>query len=138
MYTVHVSASVLYPGSCLIHVPSLCSIFSSVGPYFLFLSRFFLFSTFLSTRAFASFNRGQPPARQTKVVDSHLCPLKSGGTCLCVPVCASDTVSLKPTSVGRGTVDVSAQANSVTCDVCCCGSVRCKTCKHISQGSSFM
>ena len=68
-----------------------------------------------------------------------LCPLKSGGTCLYVLVCANDTVSLKPASVGRGAVDVRAQTNSnVRCGVCVCGSVRCKTCKHISQGSSFM
>ena len=49
---------------------------------------------------------------ETKRTVSHLCPLKSGRTCLCVPVCASDTVSLKPASVGRGTVDASAQTNS--------------------------
>ena len=79
------------------------------------------------------FNRGQPPAWQTKVVDSHLCPLKSGGTCLCVLVCAN---ALKSASVGRG---ASAQTNNnATCDVCVCGSVHCKTSKHISQGSSFM
>ena len=123
-----------------------CSISSSAGLClisFSFFSCFPPFYIYISTRAFASFNRGQPPAQQNKVVDSHLCPLKSGGTCLCVPVCANDTMSLKPASVGRGTVDVhvyvSAQTNNnATCDVCVCGSVRCKTCKHISQGSSFM
>ena len=43
-------------------------------------------------RVFASFNRGQPPARHTKVVDYNLCPLKSGSTCLYVPVCVHDAV----------------------------------------------
>ena len=85
--------------------------------------------------AFASFNRRQPPARQTKVVDNGLCPLKSGSIRLCVPACANDAVSLKPASVGRVTVDVHAQA---TCEVCACGTMRCKTCKHVFQGRSFM
>ena len=38
--------------------------------------------------AFTSFSWGQPPARQTKVVESDLCPLKSGLTCLYVLFCA--------------------------------------------------
>ena len=46
---------------------------------------------------FASFSRGQPPARHTKVVDNNLCPLKSGPTRLSVPVCANDATSSKPT-----------------------------------------
>ena len=51
---------------------------------------------------FTSFNRGQPPARHTKVVDDNLRPLKSGSTCLYVPVGAHDFVSSKPISVGKG------------------------------------
>ena len=112
-------------------VPSLVQL-DPVSYFFLDFSCFPPFYIYIRTRAFASFNRGQPPARQTKVVDSHLCPLKSDGTCLCVLVCGSDSVSLKPASVGQGTVDVSAQTNSVTCDACGCGSVCCKSCKRIS------
>ena len=41
------------------------------------------------------------------------------------------------TSVGRNAVDGQAQTNNVSC-VCTCGSIRCKTCKHVSQGSTFM
>ena len=86
---------------------------------------------------FASFNRGQPPARHTKVVDDNLRPLKSGSTCLCVPVCAHDVVSSKPTSVGRDTADVHTQT-ICGCVVSDCCSVRCKTCDYISQGSTFV
>ena len=86
---------------------------------------------------FASFNRGQPPARHTKVVDDNLRPLKSGSTCLCVPVCAHDVVSSKPTSVGRDTADVHTQT-ICGCVVSDCCSVRCNTCHYISQGSTFV
>ena len=73
------------------------------------------------------------------MVDHDLGPLKAGSTHLCVPVCADDAVSSKPTSVGRVAVDVPTQTNSkVGSVVCVCGSVRCKTCKHVSQGSTFM
>ena len=82
-----------------------------------------------------SFIRGQPPAQHTKVVDNGLCPLKTGSTHLCVPVCVNDTVLSKP--AGRNAVDGQAQTNNVSC-VCTCGSIRCKTCKHMSQGSTFM
>ena len=64
-----------------------------------------------------------------------LCPLKTGPTPLCVPVCVNDTVFSKP--AGRNAVDGQAQTNNVSC-VCTCGSIRCKTCKHVSQGSNFM
>ena len=69
-----------------------------------------------SMSVFASFSRGQPPARHTKVVDNNLRPLKSQVlyTCLSVPVCATNN-----------------------CVVCDCGSVRCKTCKHKYQGSTY-
>ena len=89
-------------------------------------SFFFLFLSDYSVLAFASFSRGQPPAWHTKVVDDNLRPLKSGSTCLCVPVCAHDAVSSKPTTLGRDTCG------------CVCGSLRFKTCKHISQGSTFI
>ena len=116
-----------------------CSIYSFVGPFFSFPSFFiFHFSNILSSSAFASFSRGQPPARQTKVVDYGLSPVKTGSTHLCVPVCVNDTVFSKPTSVGRNVVDDQAQTNNISCVVCVCGSVRCKTCKHVSQGSTFM
>ena len=82
-------------------------------------------------RVFASFNRGQPPARHTKVVDDNLRPLKSGSTCLYVPVCVHDAVSSKPASVGH-------TQTTCGCVVSVCGSSRCKTCKHISQGSTFI
>jgi hypothetical protein len=52
------------------------------------------------------FGRGQPPARHTKVVDTNLCPLKSGPTRLSVPVCANDATSSKPTTLGRAVADV--------------------------------
>ena len=86
--------------------------------------------------AFASFSRGQPPARRTKVVDDGLRPLKPGQTCLSVPVCANDATSSKSTLVERDAADVHAQTNC-SCVLSECGSVRCKTCKHMSQGSSF-
>ena len=76
------------------------------------------------------FSRGQPPARQTKVVDYGLSPLKTGSTHL---VSVNDTLFSKPTSVGRNVVDDQAQTS---CVVCVCGSARCKTCKHVSQGMS--
>ena len=71
------------------------------------------------------------------MVDYGLGPLKAGSTCLYVPVCANDTTFSKPTSVGRNAVDVQTQTNNVSCVACVCGSVRCKTCKHVVQGSTF-
>ena len=68
---------------------------------------------------------------------TYLCPLKSGSTCLCVPVCAHDAVSSKPSSVGRDTADLHTQT-TYGCVVSDCGSVRCKTCNYISQGSTFV
>ena len=52
------------------------------------------------------FNRGPPPAWQTKVVDNNLCPLKSGSSRLCVPVCDDDAVSSNPTLVGQVAAEV--------------------------------
>ena len=53
-----------------------------------------------------------------------------------VPVCANDATSSKSTVIGRDVADVNAQT-ACGCVVSACGSVRCKTCKHISQGSNF-
>ena len=66
-------------------------------------------------------------------MDCDLRPLKPGQTRLSVPACANDTTSSKSTLVGR---DVNAQT---TCGrvIGACGSVRCKTCKHISECSTF-
>ena len=87
-------------------------------------------------RVFASFNRGQPPARHTKVVDDNLRPLKSGSTCLYVPVCVHDVVSA---SVGRDAADLHTHTQTTCgCVVSVCGSSRYKTCEHISQGSTFI
>ena len=91
-----------------------------------------LFLSDYSVLAFASFSRGQPPARRTKVVDDNLCPLKSGSTCLCVPVCAHDAM---PTTLGRDAADLNTHT-TCGCVVSDCGSLRCKTCKQISQGST--
>ena len=98
--------------------------------------------TFLSDLAylviFASFSRGQPPARYTKVVDDDLRPLKPGQTHLSVPVCANYVTSPNPTTPGRDVVDVHAHTATSDCIVCNCGSVRCKTCKQICRGSTFV
>ena len=48
----------------------------------------------------ASFNKGQLPAQQTKVVEHGMGPSKAGPTRLCVPVCNHDAASSKPSSVG--------------------------------------
>ena len=88
--------------------------------------------------SFASFSRGQPPARHTKVVDDDLRPLKSGQTRLSVPVCVNDATPPNPTTLGRGVADVHTHTNNC-CGVCSCDSVRCKTCKHnICQGNTFV
>ena len=89
-----------------------------------------------SMSAFALFSRGQPPARHTKVVDDDLRPLKTGHTCLSVPVCTNDTTAPKSASVGRVVVDDHVHTNN--CSVCSCGSVRCKMCKHVHTGSTFI
>ena len=64
---------------------------------------------------FASFSRGQPPARHTKVVDNDLRPLKSGQTCVSVPVCANDAASSNPTTPGRGAADDHAHTTNLFC-----------------------
>ena len=84
----------------------------------------------------ASFNRGQLPARQTKVVDHGLGPLEAGPTRLFVPVCNHDAASSKPSSVGRDVVDIHLQTKC-DCVVNVCGSKRCKTCKHVHECSTF-
>ena len=68
------------------------------------------------------------------MVDDNLRPLKSGSTCLYVPVCFHDAVSSKPASVGRDAADLHTQTTCVVddCVVSDCGSL---CCKCISQGS---
>ena len=89
-------------------------------------------SFFLSLAAeiMASFNRGQPPARQTKVVHHGFGCIKAGSTGLGSD-CRNDDISLKPSVEGRGMAD--AQQSNVTK----CGSDRCKTCNHLVEGNSF-
>ena len=70
------------------------------------------------------------------MVDDGLLHLRPGQTCLSVPVCASDATSLKSTLVERDAADVHAQTNC-SYVVSECGSVRYKTCKHMTQGSSL-
>ena len=58
-----------------------------------------------------------------------------------VPVCANDVVSSKPVDAGRDATDIHTQTNTVdcaVCTVCACGSSRCKACRHVSQGSTFV
>ena len=81
----------------------------------------------------ASFNRGQLPARQTKVVDENQCPLKTGSPG-CGGVCNNDVSPSKPCSQGRGGIDALHVNNSC---VVHCGGSRCKTCKHLVVGNSF-
>ena len=80
-----------------------------------------------------SFNRGQLPARKTKVVDENQRPLKTGSPG-CGGVCNNDVSPSKPCSQGRGGIDAVHANNSC---VVCCGGSRCKTCKHLVVGNSF-
>ena len=89
-----------YPGrlySAKFGVPTLSVIFS------------FLTVFLLHTAMMASFNKGQLPAQQTKVVDHGRGPLKAGPTHLCVPVCNHDAASSKPSSVGSDVDDIHQQ-----------------------------
>ncbi len=75
------------------------------------------------------------------MVDLGLGPLEAVSTRLYVTVCANNAVSLKPVDTGRDTTDIHTQTNTVdcaVCTVCTCGSSRCKTCRHVSQGSTFV
>ena len=111
---------------------------SSALPDPAFLSPYFLSSfSIYHTSTMASFNRGQPPAWHTKVVDDGLGPLKTGSTHLYVPVCVNDAASSKPAPVGRDVVDQRTHTNNVSCAVCICASKRCKTCTRVSEGSTF-
>ena len=89
------------------------------------------------TSDMALFSKGQPPAWHTKVVDDSLGPLKAGSTCLCVPVCVNDAASSKPALVGRDVVDQRIHTNNISCTICVCASKHCKTCSHVSEGSTF-
>ena len=83
----------------------------------------------------AADRRGQPPARQTKVVDSYPSPLKEGR-----PKKNSnhnsrpdnDVLLLK--SPERSRTDVAV--GSIT-TVYRCNKPRCKTCKHLKEGNTF-
>ena len=59
----------------------------------------------------ALFNRGQLPARQTKVVDENQRPLKTGSPG-CGGVCNNDVSPSKPCSQGRGGIDALHATNS--------------------------
>ena len=96
----------------------------------------FLLTVFpLHTEMMASFNKGQLPAQQTKVVDHGLGLLKAGPTRLYVQVCSHDAASSKPSSVGKDVVDIHLQTNC-DCVVNVCGSKHCKTCKHVHKCST--
>ena len=66
---------VLHPGRGSIHAPST----ALLDPFFSYHFPFSISNT-LNKKTFASFIRGQPPARHAKVVDNGLCPLKTGST----------------------------------------------------------
>ena len=77
----------------------------------------------------AAFNRGQPPARQTKVVDSCPSPLKEGRThknCISKTL-DNDVLPSKSASAGRGSIDA-PQGPYNSCTAHKCGKNRCKTC----------
>ena len=80
----------------------------------------------------ASFNRGQLPARQTKVVDENR-PLKTRSPG-CGGVCNNDVSPSKPCSQGRGGIDALHTNNSCVVPH---GGSRCKTCKHLVVDNSF-
>ena len=80
----------------------------------------------------ASFNRGQLPARQTKVVHHRPGWIKAGTIRGVNMNCRYDAVSSKPI-MGRDIVDVPQSLR-----VSKCGSDRCKTCVHMIQGDSFI
>ena len=96
----------------------------------------FSFYVRFSVLAFALFMRGPPPAWHSKVVDGSLRPLKPGQTRLSVQVCANEVASPNPTTQGRDVADAHVQTDC-GCVVSACGSVRCETCKLISQSSTF-
>ena len=70
-------------------------------------------------------------------VDDGQCPLKTGHTCLSVPVCTIDAATPQPATVGKAVVDDHVHTADI-CTVCCCGSVRCKTCRHMHVGSTLV
>ena len=84
----------------------------------------------------ASSNRGQLPARHTKVVDESQCPLKTdslGND----EVCGNDVLSSKPCSQGRGEIDVSQTCNVSHTECCGTCSSKCKTCHHFVESSTL-
>ena len=83
----------------------------------------------------ATKNRGQSPARQTKVMDSYPGPVKKGRNQK-IRFCDNEALPSKPVTIGRGLADDSQTKSS--CKVTKCGKSRCKTCKHIVEGDSFV
>ena len=61
---------------------------------------------------------------------------KPGQTPFSVQVCTNDVTSPNPTTQGRDVAVAHVHINC-GCVVSACGSVRCKTCRHISQGNTF-
>ena len=81
---------------------------------------------------FASFNRGQPLAWQTKVVRRGPGCFKAGLSGMGSD-CCNEAVPSKPTTLGRGIADVGQSKCSVTK----CDSNRCKTCNSIMVRQNF-
>ena len=81
---------------------------------------FFNYVSVIELLIMARLRRGQPPARQTKVVHHEPGCLKAGSSCGGLG-CRNDVTSSKPTSVGR---DV---AEALQSRVSKCSSTRCKT-----------
>ena len=78
----------------------------------------------------APLRRGQPPARQTKVVHHKPRCIKVGSGCGSSD-CCNEVLSSKPASAGRDSTD------ALQSRVGKCESPRCKTCDYINVCSSF-
>ena len=83
----------------------------------------------------ATNTRGRSLARQTKVMDSYPSPLKKGRQGDTTSSCDNDVASSKPASVGRDATEATQDTNTVASR---CGKNRCKTCKHMIEGDSFV
>ena len=83
----------------------------------------------------ATNTRGRSLAQQTKVMDSYPSPLKKGRQGDTTSSCDNDVASSKPASVGRDATEATQDTNTVASR---CGKNRCKTCKHMIEGDSFV
>ena len=83
----------------------------------------------------ATNTRGRSLARQTKVMDSYPSPLKKGRQGDTTSSCDNDVASSKPASVGRDATEATQDTNTIASR---CGKNRCKTCKHMIEGDSFV